>query len=139
MSSITSSGSDHTIKLDRLNFPASHVIRPYTNTHSDIETKSVGSKSVGSRTSKLTYSGKNRLICYFLWRLFSFRISPSSTNESTLFKYIYYSNSLISCFKSIKYSNCCWTSKKIWSTYTKTSEWLALVCSSLHFSFSTHR
>lgn len=57
MSSIRSNVSDNSIKLNYLNSPVSHGIRPY-NTNSDIDTKSVGSKSVGSRTSKLTYSGK---------------------------------------------------------------------------------
>ncbi|CAF1276260.1 unnamed protein product [Adineta steineri] len=56
MSSITSSVSENTIKLDYLGSPVSHITRPYSNIHGDIDTKSVGSKSVGSRTSKLTYS-----------------------------------------------------------------------------------
>ena len=56
MSSITSSASENTIKLDYLGSPVSHIARPYS--HVDLDTKSVGSKSVGSRTSKLTYSGK---------------------------------------------------------------------------------
>jgi hypothetical protein len=61
MSSITSSVSENTIKLDYLGSPVSHIVRPYSNIHGDIDTKSVGSKSVGSRTSKLTYSGKIRM------------------------------------------------------------------------------
>ncbi|CAF1172233.1 unnamed protein product [Adineta ricciae] len=56
MSSITSSVSENTIKLDYLGSPASHIARPYSAAPSDLDTKSVGSKSVGSRTSKLTYS-----------------------------------------------------------------------------------
>ncbi|CAF3024600.1 unnamed protein product [Rotaria socialis] len=57
MSSMTSNLSDNTIKLNYLNSPISHSMRPYhTNTLSDIDTKSVGSKSTSSRTSKLTYS-----------------------------------------------------------------------------------
>ncbi|CAF2391727.1 unnamed protein product [Rotaria sp. Silwood2] len=56
MSSIASSVSENTIKLDYLGSPVSHNVRPYSTIHSDIDTKSVGSKSVGSRTSKLTYS-----------------------------------------------------------------------------------
>jgi hypothetical protein len=62
MSSITSSVSDNTIKLDYLGSPISHAIRPHTNTHHDIDAKSVGSKSVTSRTSKLTYSGRVKLV-----------------------------------------------------------------------------
>ncbi len=62
MSSITSSASENTIKLDYLGSPVSHVARPYSHVHSDLDTKSVGSKSVGSRTSKLTYSGKKKKI-----------------------------------------------------------------------------
>ena len=58
MSSITSSISENTIKLDYLGSPVSHVARPYSNALGDVDTKSVGSKSVGSRTSKLTYSGE---------------------------------------------------------------------------------
>lgn len=60
MSSIASTVSENTIKLDYLGSPVSHVVRPYSNAHGDIDTKSVGSKSIGSRTSKLTYSGKQR-------------------------------------------------------------------------------
>ncbi len=60
MSSITSSVSENTIKLDYLGSPVSHIARPYSNVHGDLDTKSVGSKSVGSRTSKLTYSGKTK-------------------------------------------------------------------------------
>ena len=59
MSSITSSASENTIKLDYLGSPVSHVVRPYSNAHHDLDTKSVGSKSVTSRSSKLTYSGKS--------------------------------------------------------------------------------
>ncbi len=62
MSSIRSSASENTIKLDYLGSPVSHIARPYSNIHGDIDTKSVGSKSVGSRTSKLTYSGKTNKI-----------------------------------------------------------------------------
>lgn len=58
MSSITSGLSENTIKLDYLGSPVSHVARSYSNIHADIDAKSVGSKSVGSRTSKLTYSGR---------------------------------------------------------------------------------
>ncbi len=64
MSSITSSVSENTIKLDYLGSPVSHIVRPYSNIHGDIDTKSVGSKSVGSRTSKLTYSGKTNEMKY---------------------------------------------------------------------------
>ncbi len=64
MSSITSSVSENPIKLDYLGSPVSHIVRPYSNIHGDIDTKSVGSKSVGSRTSKLTYSGKTNIIKY---------------------------------------------------------------------------
>jgi hypothetical protein len=53
MSSITGSVSDNIIKLDYFDSPISNVIQPYTNTHKDIDTK-----SVSSRASKLTYSGK---------------------------------------------------------------------------------
>ncbi|CAF2921796.1 unnamed protein product [Rotaria sp. Silwood2] len=57
MSSITSNLLDNTTKLRCLNSPIPHIIQPYNiHTHSDIDTKSVGSKSVGSHTSKLTYS-----------------------------------------------------------------------------------
>lgn len=59
MSSTRNSASEIVIKLDHLGSPvSSHHIRPYSNVHGDVDTKSVGSKSVGSRTSKLTYSGK---------------------------------------------------------------------------------
>lgn len=57
MSSITSGVSENAVKLDFLGSPVSHASRPYSNVHGDLDTKSVGSKSIGSRTSKLTYSG----------------------------------------------------------------------------------
>ena len=65
MSSIVSSVSDNAIKLNYLGSSVSHINRPCTSTHSDIDTKSVGSKSVGSRTSKLTYSGKKHKFSMF--------------------------------------------------------------------------
>jgi hypothetical protein len=81
MSSIRSSASENTIKLDYLGSPVSHIARPYSNVHGDIDTKSVGSKSVGSRTSKLTYSGKINEIKSELKFIFClFRISASKTN-----------------------------------------------------------
>lgn len=59
MSSITSGASENTIKLDYLGSPVSHIVRPYSHVQNDSDTKSVGSKSVTSRSSKLTYSGKS--------------------------------------------------------------------------------
>lgn len=57
--SMTSNMSDNAMKLNYLNSPMSHNIRSYNaNVHGDSDTKSVGSKSTTSRTSKLTYSGK---------------------------------------------------------------------------------
>ncbi|CAF3352335.1 unnamed protein product [Rotaria socialis] len=56
MSSTAIAVSDIDVKLDCLGSPVSCSVRPYSSIHSDTDTKSVGSKSVGSRTSKLTYS-----------------------------------------------------------------------------------